>query len=85
MAEAGYPNGFGVTLDCPNDRYNNDEQICQAVAGMPAGAQRDLFIASVSCFLARKGALDRAREWINSIGGGELRSVLEPELPPTRN
>jgi len=36
MAEAGYPNGFGVTLDCPNDRYNNDEQICQAVAGMLA-------------------------------------------------
>ncbi|MGZ5906203.1 MAG: ABC transporter substrate-binding protein, partial [Reyranella sp.] len=32
----GYPNGFGVTLDCPNDRYNNDEQICQAVAGMLA-------------------------------------------------
>ena len=31
MAEAGYPNGFSVTLDCPNDRYNNDEQICQAV------------------------------------------------------
>ncbi len=34
MAQAGYPNGFGVTLDCPNDRYNNDEQICQAVVGM---------------------------------------------------
>ena len=28
--------GFGVTLDCPNDRYNNDEQICQAVASMLA-------------------------------------------------
>ena len=24
MAEAGYPNGFSVTLDCSNDRYNND-------------------------------------------------------------
>src|SRR6266853_299935 len=36
MADAGYPNGFGVTLDCPNDRYNNDEQICQAIAGMLA-------------------------------------------------
>lgn len=36
MAEAGYPNGFSVTLDCPNDRYNNDEQICQAVTGMLA-------------------------------------------------
>jgi peptide/nickel transport system substrate-binding protein len=36
MTEAGYPSGFGVTLDCPNDRYNNDEQICQAVVGMLA-------------------------------------------------
>jgi peptide/nickel transport system substrate-binding protein len=36
LAEAGYPNGFGFTLDCPNNRYINDEQICIAVAGMLA-------------------------------------------------
>jgi len=36
LAEAGYPNGFGFTLDCPNNRYINDEQICVAVAGMLA-------------------------------------------------
>ncbi len=36
LAEAGYPNGFGVTLDCPNDRYVNDEAICQAVTVMLA-------------------------------------------------
>ena len=34
LAEAGYPNGFAVTLACPNDRYVNDEAICQAVTGM---------------------------------------------------
>lgn len=34
MADAGYPNGFGVTLNCPNDRYINDEGICQAAVGM---------------------------------------------------
>jgi peptide/nickel transport system substrate-binding protein len=34
MAEAGYANGFEITLDCPNDRYVNDEQVCQAVAAM---------------------------------------------------
>jgi len=32
--EAGYPAGFEVTLDCPNNRYVNDEEICQAVASM---------------------------------------------------
>ena len=34
LADAGYPNGFEVQLDCPNDRYVNDEGICQAVVGM---------------------------------------------------
>ncbi|HEV7914863.1 MAG TPA: ABC transporter substrate-binding protein, partial [Albitalea sp.] len=38
LAEAGYPNGFEVTLDCPNDRYINDEAICQAVVAMLARA-----------------------------------------------
>ncbi|QSI29109.1 ABC transporter substrate-binding protein [Variovorax sp. RKNM96] len=32
MAEAGYASGFEVTMNCPNDRYVNDGQICQSVA-----------------------------------------------------
>jgi peptide/nickel transport system substrate-binding protein len=36
LAAAGYPDGFDVQLDCPNDRYVNDEQICQVVAAMLA-------------------------------------------------
>jgi peptide/nickel transport system substrate-binding protein len=34
MAQAGYADGFEVTLDCPNNRYVNDEEICQALAAM---------------------------------------------------
>jgi peptide/nickel transport system substrate-binding protein len=34
LSEAGYPNGFSTTLHCTNDRYVNDEGICQAVVGM---------------------------------------------------
>lgn len=34
LAEAGYPDGFSITLDCSNDRYVNDEKICVAAAGM---------------------------------------------------
>ncbi|MBU3033801.1 ABC transporter substrate-binding protein [Tritonibacter mobilis] len=34
MAEAGYGDGFSIRLDCPNDRYVNDEPICQAAVGM---------------------------------------------------
>jgi peptide/nickel transport system substrate-binding protein len=34
MEEAGYGDGFTIRLDCPNDRYINDEAICQATVGM---------------------------------------------------
>ena len=34
MSEAGYGDGFSIQLDCPNDRYINDEAICQAAVGM---------------------------------------------------
>lgn len=34
LADAGYPDGFELGFDCPNDRYVNDAQICQAVVGM---------------------------------------------------
>jgi len=36
LKEAGYPDGFQVTLHCPNDRYINDEGICQAGTAMLA-------------------------------------------------
>ncbi len=36
LAEAGYPQGFEVGMNCPNDRYVNDEEICKAVAAMLA-------------------------------------------------
>ena len=36
MAEAGYADGFSITLHCPNARYINDEGICQAAVGMMA-------------------------------------------------
>jgi peptide/nickel transport system substrate-binding protein len=32
LADAGYPSGFEVTMNCPNDRYVNDARICQTVA-----------------------------------------------------
>ncbi len=36
LAEAGYPNGFTITLNCPNNRYINDEAICTAIVPMLA-------------------------------------------------
>ena len=34
LAEAGYPNGFTVGMQCPNNRYVYDEQICLAIISM---------------------------------------------------
>ena len=34
LAEAGYPNGFGLTVHSPNNRYVNDAKVAQAVAQM---------------------------------------------------
>ncbi len=34
LAEAGYPDGFDFALDCSNNRYVNDEAICQALVVM---------------------------------------------------
>src|ERR1700744_795894 len=44
LADAGYPSGFRVALDCPNDRYVMDEQICTAIVSMLAriGVKVDL-------------------------------------------
>ena len=55
LAEAGYPDGFEVTLDCPNDRYVNDAAICQAVVGMLAriGVKVDLLAQPKAQFFAK--------------------------------
>jgi peptide/nickel transport system substrate-binding protein len=34
MADAGYADGFDVTIECPNNRYIQDEEICVALANM---------------------------------------------------
>ena len=34
LTDAGYPNGVEFTLDCPNNRYVNDEEVCQAIINM---------------------------------------------------
>jgi peptide/nickel transport system substrate-binding protein len=55
LAEAGYPDGFDVALDCPNDRYINDDAVCRAAAGMLArvGITVDLAIAPMREHIAK--------------------------------
>ena len=42
LAEAGYPKGFELRMECPNNRYVNDERICIAIAGMLAKVGIDM-------------------------------------------
>jgi len=58
LAEAGYPDGFSLTMDCPNNRYVNDEKICQAVAAMltQVGIKTDLLAQPKSKYFAKAGA-----------------------------
>lgn len=55
LAEAGYPNGFQVVMDCPNDRYINDEAICVAATAMLAriGVKVDLNAQTRSKYFAK--------------------------------
>ena len=36
LGEAGYPDGFEIGMDCPNNRYMADASVCQAAVGMLA-------------------------------------------------
>jgi peptide/nickel transport system substrate-binding protein len=58
LAEAGFPNGFRLTLNCPNNRYVNDEAICQAATAMlqRVGIQARLDAMPFGRFLQRGGA-----------------------------
>jgi peptide/nickel transport system substrate-binding protein len=47
LADAGYPNGFGFTITCPNNRYINDEKICTALAAMWARAGLDVKVEAL--------------------------------------
>ncbi len=55
LTEAGYPNGFEIQLNCPNNRYVNDEEICQNIAIMWAriGVKTKLAAESMATFIQK--------------------------------
>ena len=60
LADAGYANGFEVRLNCPNNRYVNDEKICQAIAAMWAkiGVKVNLNAESMATFIQKVQKFD---------------------------
>ena len=62
LTEAGYPAGFEFGLDCPNNRYVNDEEICQALVGMWArvGLKVKLNAQPMASFIAKIQKFDHS-------------------------
>ncbi|MBP0617710.1 ABC transporter substrate-binding protein [Jiella mangrovi] len=60
LAEAGYPDGFGITLGTPNDRYINDEKVAQAIAQMLTriGIKTKVDAVTASQFFSRRNKLE---------------------------
>jgi peptide/nickel transport system substrate-binding protein len=55
LADAGYPDGFELRLNCPNNRYVNDEEICQNVVAMWAriGVKAQLAAENMATFIQK--------------------------------
>ncbi|HKA45454.1 MAG TPA: ABC transporter substrate-binding protein [Burkholderiales bacterium] len=86
LAEAGYPDGFSVTLGAPNDRYINDEQVAQAVAQMLTriGIVTKVEAMPFSAFLARVRKEEFAFAmigWGSFAGDLALRSLIAGPSP----
>jgi len=60
LAEAGYPNGFEFQLNCPNNRYVNDEEICQNLVSMWArvGIKTKLAVEGMATFIQKVQNVD---------------------------
>ena len=84
LAEAGYPEGFRATLNCPNDRYVNDAAICQAIGAMLArvGVQLQVEAMPTNVYMPRLTGLEFGLyllAWGNNAGDAAslLRDVME--------
>lgn len=60
LSEAGYPDGFRITLHGPNDRYINDADVAQAVAQMWSRIGLDVSVDTMprSVYFGRASALE---------------------------
>ena len=81
MAEAGYGDGFEVILDCPNNRYVNDEEICIALAAMWAQIKVKVRVNG----MPRSTYFPKLEKWDSSmymLGWGGAVTDAETTLTP---
>jgi peptide/nickel transport system substrate-binding protein len=76
LKAAGYGSGFTVQMNCPNNRYVNDEQICQAVSAMWAGRRQGRSGGREHGHLHPEGAEVRHLAVPARLGRGHLRRAV---------
>ena len=92
LAEAGFPQGFGLTLNCTNDRYAGDDRICQALGQMlsAVGIRTKVDTGPMSILLRRRsgggpdGGMDLSLYMIaygppNGLATAALSSLAETQ------
>ena len=83
LTEAGYPNGFRITLHGPNDRYVNDAKIVQAVAQMwqRIGVQTTVDTMPWSSYATRAGKQEFAAFLLGwGVNSGEGTNPLRAQI-----
>jgi peptide/nickel transport system substrate-binding protein len=82
LAEAGYPNGFAVQVNGPNDRFVNDEQIVQAIAQMwtRAGLQTTVETRPRGVWLSEAAQLKYSVNFAGFSPNPELLGMLETQI-----
>ncbi|MCA3247451.1 MAG: ABC transporter substrate-binding protein [Azospirillum sp.] len=85
LAEAGYPNGFALTIHGPNDRYPEDEKVLQAIGPMFSRVGIDTRVVTLpwATYVGQAGAPNYAFSvmlvgW--GAGTGEMSSPLRSLL-----
>ncbi len=79
LAEAGYPDGFRITLNGPNDRYMNDARIIQAVGQMwtRIGVRTNVDAQPWTTFIGRAGKQELSAFLVGwGISSGEASNPL---------
>ncbi len=81
LAQAGYANGFDVTLDCPNNRYVNDAALCTGIAAMLAKINIRVRVNAIpkAQFFAK---LEKFETSFFLLGWGGAETDAQPTMEP---
>lgn len=84
LSEAGYPDGFRISLHCSNDRYLNDARVCEAIGQMltQAGIKADVKTLPFAVFQTRSLTGGQNGEPEFSLGMYGIGSGIGDSLQP---